>query len=81
MSSTPSNAERISVPALVMVMTCHYFVVTGEIVYDHLASKDKTYAAVEGATHMFTPCRPKYGNTVKTTFDFVNAWLSKPGRF
>jgi len=80
-SSTPSNAEGITVPALVMVMTCHYFAVAGEIVYDHLASKDKTYAAVEGATHMFTPCRPQYGDTVKATFDFVNAWLSKPGRF
>ena len=81
MTSAPANARGITVPALVMVMTCHYFVVPGEIIYDHLASKDKTYAAVEGATHMFTPCRPQYGNTVKRTFDYVNAWLSKPGRF
>ena len=80
-TSTPSNAEGISVPTLVMVMTCHYFVVSGEIVYDHLATDDKTYAAVQGATHMFTPCGREYGDTVKTTFDFVNAWLSKPGRF
>jgi hypothetical protein len=80
-TSVPANARGITVPALVMVMTCHYFVVPGEIIYDHLASKDKTYAAVEGATHMFRPCRPQYGNTVKRTFDYVNAWLSKPGRF
>lgn len=80
-TSTPANAKGITAPALVMVMSCHYFVVPGEIVYDHLASKDKTYAAVEGATHMFTPCRPQYGNTVKRTFDFMEAWLSKPGRF
>lgn len=81
MTSTPGNAKGITVPALVMVMTCHYFVVAGEIVYDHLASKDKTYAAVEGATHMFTPCRPEYGDTVARTFDFMDAWLSRPGRF
>ena len=80
-NSVPANADGITVPALVMVMTCHYFVVPGEIVFDHLASKDKAYAAVEGATHMFTPCRPEYGNTVKRTFDFMDTWLSKVGRF
>jgi hypothetical protein len=80
-TSTPTNAAGITVPALVMVMSCHYFVVPGEIVYDHLASRDRAYAAVAGASHMFTPCRPEYGDTVKRTFDFVDAWLSKPGRF
>ncbi|HEX4266563.1 MAG TPA: hypothetical protein VHY36_01650 [Steroidobacteraceae bacterium] len=80
-TSTPANAVGITVPALVMVMSCHYFIVPGEIVYDHLASRDRTYAAVEGASHMFTPCRPQYGDTVKRTFDFVDAWLSKPSRF
>lgn len=79
--SAPGNARGITVPALIMVMTCHYFVVSGEIIYDQLASKDKTYAAVEGATHMFTPCRPQYGNTVKRTFNFMDSWLTKPGRF
>lgn len=80
-TSTPINAAGITVPALVMVMTCHYFIVPGEIVYDRLGSRDKAYAAVEGATHMFTPCSSHYGDTVKRTFDFVAAWLSKPGRF
>ena len=80
-TSLPANAAGITVPALVMVMTCHYFVVPGEIAYDHLASRDKTYAAVEGATHMFTPCRPQYGDTVKRTFDFIDTWLTNPGRF
>ena len=80
-SSTPANAEGISVPALVMVMTCHYLVVPGEIIFDHLRSTDKTFAAVEGAVHGFTPCRPEYGDTVKRTFDFVDGWLGKAGRF
>lgn len=80
-NSTVGNAEGITVPALVMVMACHYLVVHGEIVFDHLRSNDKTLAAVEGAVHEFTPCRPEYGDTVKRTFDYVEDWLSKPGRF
>jgi hypothetical protein len=80
-NSTPANAEGISVPALVLTMSCHYLVVPGEIIFDHLASKDKSYASVEGATHGFSPCRPEYGDTTKRTFDFVDSWLSKDGRF
>jgi len=81
MNSAPGNADGITVPALVMVMSCHYLVVPGEIIFDHLASKDKTFAAVEGAVHGFTPCRPEYGDTVKRLFDYVDGWLSKAGRF
>jgi hypothetical protein len=80
-SSTPGNAEGITVPALVMPMSCHYLVVPDEIIFEHLASKDKTFAAVEGAVHGFTPCGAEYGDTVKRTFDFVDAWLGKAGRF
>jgi acetyl esterase/lipase len=80
-NSTPANAEGISVPALVLTMSCHYLVVPGEIIFDHLASRDKAYAAVEGATHGFAPCRPEYGDTTKRAFDFVDQWLSKDGRF
>lgn len=79
--TTPGNAEGITVPSLVMVMSCHYMIVPGEIAFDHLAAKDKTFAAVEGAVHTFTPCKPEYGNTVKRLFDFVDGWLDKPGRF
>ena len=79
--STPSNAEGITVPTLVLTMSCHYLVVPGEIVFDHLAASDKTYASVEGAVHGFTPCEPEYGDTVSRTFDYVDGWLSKNGRF
>jgi hypothetical protein len=79
--SPPANVEGITVPALVMVMTCHYLVVPGEIIFDHLGSKDKSFVAVEGAVHTFTPCRSEYGDTVKRTFDYLDSWLSKPGRF
>jgi pimeloyl-ACP methyl ester carboxylesterase len=81
MTATPANAEGVTAPALVMTMSCHYLVVPGEIVFDHLGSKDKTYAGVEGATHLFNPCRPEYGDTVKRTFDFVDTWLGRKGRF
>ena len=80
-TATPANAEGITVPVLVMPNTCHYLVVPDEIIFDHLASKDKTLAFVEGAVHNFTPCRPEYGDTVKRAFDFVDGWLSKAGRF
>jgi pimeloyl-ACP methyl ester carboxylesterase len=79
--STPGNAEGIKVPSLVMAMTCNYLLVPEEIIYDHLSSKDKTFAAVEGALHGFPPCKPEYGDTQKRLFDFVDRWLGKPGRF
>ncbi len=79
-TSTPANAEGVTVPSLVLTMSCHYLVVPGEVIYDHLGAKDKTYASVEGATHLFQPCRPEYGDTKKRVFDFVDEWVSKPGR-
>jgi hypothetical protein len=81
MSSTPANVEGITVPTLVMSMTCHYLVVPDEIVFNHLAARDKQFALVEGATHNFTACRPEYGDTAARTFDYVDRWLTQPGRF
>jgi hypothetical protein len=81
MTATPANAEGVTVPSLVLTMSCHYLVVPDEIIFDHLGSKDKTFAAVEGATHLFNACRPEYGDTLKRTFDFVDSWLQQKGRF
>ena len=80
-TSTPGNAEGITVPALIVSNTCHYLMMQDEIIYDHLASKDKTIAFDEGATHGFSPCKPEYGDTTKRAFDYVDRWLNKPGRF
>ena len=55
--------------------------VPDEIIFDHLAAKDKQLVMVEGATHGFTPCRPEYGDTMARTFDYVDAWLKQAGRF
>jgi hypothetical protein len=80
-TGTPAQAEGVSVPTLVMTDTCFQFVVSSEIVYDHLAAKDKTLAGTEGSEHEFTPCAPQYGDTKKRLFDFVADWLGQPGRF
>lgn len=74
-SSLPGNAEGISVPVLVLSSTCHYLIVPAEIVFDHLASQDKTLVYVEGAAHSFAPCRSEYGDTVRRAFDYVDLWL------
>jgi pimeloyl-ACP methyl ester carboxylesterase len=79
-NSTPAMAEGVTVPSLVMTMTCHYLVMPGEIIFDHLAASDKTYVAVDGATHGFAPCKPEYGDTTARTFDYLDRWLSQ-GRF
>jgi hypothetical protein len=80
-TATPGNAEGVTVPTLVMAMGCHYLIVPAEIIYDKIPAKDKTFAGVEGATHVFTPCQPQYGDVSKRLFDYVDAWISKPGRF
>lgn len=75
-NSPPANAEGVTVPTLVLAMGCHYLIVPDEIIFDHLAANDKSYAVVEGATHVFRPCRPEFGDTTKRVFDFVDRWLS-----
>ena len=80
-TATPGNAEGITVPALILSNTCHYLIVPDEIIFNHLASKDKTLVYNEGAVHGFTPCRPEFGDTVKRAFDYLDGWLSKPERF
>ncbi len=79
--STPGNARGITVPTLVMSMSCHYLIVPDEIIFENLAAKDKTYLSVEGATHLFQPCRKEFGDTMKRTFDAVEEWSTKEGRF
>jgi len=41
-------------------------------------SEDKTVAFVEGATHTFNPERgdDRFGDTLKTTYDYVAEWLN-----
>lgn len=80
-SSVPGNAGGVHIPAMVLAMSCSDRIVPSEIIYDHLASGDKSYVAIEGASHDFAACASRYGDTVKTTFDALDSWLSQPGRF
>jgi hypothetical protein len=90
-ASTVGSAEGIAKPLLQMGMTGSYEYFMAETVREHARSTDKTLAFVEGAVHNFTPCKEcaiaqgkpanHYGDTVKTLFDYIDGWLSKPGRF
>jgi hypothetical protein len=86
-SCPPSNIEGISVPLLTMGMTGHWEYLASETIFEHAKSADKTLVFVEGATHDYAPCTKcekypgQFGNTEKTTYDYVDSWLSKKGRF
>ena len=86
-SAPPSSVEGVTVPLLAMGMTGHWEFLAAETIYEHARSADKSIAFVEGATHGYTTCtaceeRPgQFGDTLKTTYDYVDAWLSKEGRF
>ena len=82
------NATGIHVPVLCVGMTGSYEYLAAEWIYNACPSADKTCAFVEGASHMFTPDRDaekyqnrSFGDTVKALFDYVDTWLSTPGRF
>ena len=79
-NSPAGSVQNVSVPTLVMVGTCAVHMVPNEIVFDKSAAADKEFVAVEGANHSFRPCRKEFGDTRIRAFDYVDAWLSKPGR-
>ena len=85
--SNPGNAEGISVPFLTMGMTGSFEMGSAETIHNHVKGKDKTLVYVEGAEHVYTPCKAcektpgQFGDTIKTVYDFADQWLSKPGRF
>jgi hypothetical protein len=82
-----STIRTVKVPLLTIGMTANWEYLAAESIYENAASSDKTIAFVEGAQHVFTPCRPcektpgKFGDTVKTLYDYVDGWLATPSRF
>jgi hypothetical protein len=86
-ASPPGDMEGVTVPFLALGMTGHWEGLAAETIYDHAKSADKSLAFVEGATHVYTPCEKcektpgQFGDTVKRTYDYVDGWLGKPGRF
>ncbi|WP_165912290.1 alpha/beta hydrolase [Novosphingobium sp. PhB165] len=86
-AAPPGNVEGITVPFLTLGMTGNWEGMAAETIYGHAKSRDKSIAFIEGATHMYTTCRRcestpgQFGDTLKTTYDFIDGWASKPGRF
>lgn len=84
---TPGNVAGITVPTLAMGMTGSWEYLAAEVIYERSASPDKSIAFVEGATHLYTPCKAcervpgEFGDTIRTTYDHIDHWLAKPGRF
>jgi pimeloyl-ACP methyl ester carboxylesterase len=82
-TSAPWNAEGVTVPLLIASMTGHYFLAPDELIYEHALSSDKELVFVEGAEHDFKPCKASepspgcFGDTMKTTFDYVDGWLAQ----
>lgn len=80
---TPGNITGVTVPLLLMGMTGSYECLAAELIYERSASRDKTLAFVEGASHMFetehsVEAYPgQYGDTVKTCFDYAANWLMR----
>jgi pimeloyl-ACP methyl ester carboxylesterase len=86
-SSPPGNVKSISAPLLVMGMTGSWEFLASETIFENAVSNDKSVAFVEGASHMYTVCKEcektpgQFGDTQKTTYDYIDQWLSKKGRF
>ena len=80
-NSLQGNLEGIKVPTFIMAATCNSELTLLEISYEHSVAKDKEFVGVQGADHNFRPCKPEYGDTFKRSFDYIDNWLSKPGRF
>jgi hypothetical protein len=87
-SCTPGNVMGISAPLLVMGMTAGYEFLAAEIIFENAENcLDKTIAFVEGATHEYQTAKEceeypdQFGDTIKTTYDYVDKWLEEKGRF
>ena len=86
------NGSNVTTPLLIVANGGHYFLRPDEIVYENAtATTDKTFAIEEGAVHGGGPCtqcaqalglpQDYFGDTNKRTYDFIDEWLRKPGRF
>lgn len=76
--TSTGNIKGIHAPLLLMGMTNGWEFSSVEGILNRATSEDKTVAFVEGATHTFDPERgdDRFGDTVKTTYDFIAEWLN-----
>ncbi len=86
-SNVPGNIDGVTVPTLVMGMTGDWNFLASETIYENAKSADKTLVFVEGAGPSCDTCKKceknpgQFGDTQKTTYDYVDKWLSQKGRF
>ncbi|HEY8579577.1 MAG TPA: hypothetical protein VIL72_06795 [Beijerinckiaceae bacterium] len=82
-TSTIANVAGVTAPTLVMTMTGHIYVRPAEMILDASAATDKELVAVEGASYAIWPCAAcagapgRFGDTVRRTFDYMDAWLDQ----
>ena len=75
-NSVVSGVEKTKAPLLIVGMSAGQLLVTGETIYNHAASADKSLIFIEGATHPTQPIDwDKYGNTTATTVNTFDSWL------
>lgn len=85
-SSPVSCVKYVKAPLLAMGMTAGWEFLAAELIYEKAASRDKSIAFVEGATHKFTPAIHReaypgqFGDTMKLVHDYAAQWLLE-GRF
>lgn len=86
-STTPGAVQGVKAPLLTVGMTGHWEFLAAETIYQMSPSADKSVAFIEGASHGIEPCKScenipgQFGDTIKSTYDYVDKWLSKSGRF
>lgn len=86
--ATVGAISGVTVPLLTMGMTGHWEYLNAEKIYNAAASTDKSAVFVEGASHDFVVCSDcetyygqDYGDTTKSSFDYIASWLAESGRF
>jgi hypothetical protein len=80
-NTTVGNVRGIAVPILVMGMTGGWEFAAAETIFESATSADRTLTFVEGANHQFKTMTAlethpgHFGDTMKTTYDFVDKWI------
>ena len=81
------NVTGVTVPVLALGMTANWEFSAVETIYNNAGSSDKSMGFIEGADHDFNTDKTcerfdgEFGDTVRTTYDYIDKWLSAPGRF
>ena len=85
--SPTESIKGVRVPLLNMGMTGHWEYLNAEKIHLNAPGNDTAIVFVEGAEHKIGTCKPcesypgQYGNTMKTAYNYIEEWLTKPGRF